>query len=253
MAGKKVASMKITISNLHKSFSVKETLQELFQRLSFSVTFDHVLAVMGGSGSGKTTLLRLLAGLETPESGEITIDEEILQYNPTWLHRYQQRLGFVFQQHNLFPHYTALENIMLPLRLVYREEFSVAQEKATLLMKRLHIFQHARQKPHQLSGGEAQRVAIARALITKPRFLLLDEPTASLDVEMKQEVFELISELKETPIVLVTHEVGFAHRCADQILFLEKGHVLEQEETRKFFAHPHHDRVKQFLSKALAY
>lgn len=247
--------MHITLSNLTKSFSVDGYEKELFKNLSFSVIFDHVLALIGRSGSGKTTLLRILAGLEIPEQGQIIIDEEPLQFERAWLHRYQKKLGFVFQQHNLFPHYSALENVMLPLRLVYREERLVAREKATALLKRLNIFQHAEKKPHQLSGGEAQRVAIARALVTQPRFLLLDEPTASLDVEMKVEVLDLISELKktQTPVVLVTHELGFAYKCADHILFLDEGTLLEQGPAAEFFEHPHHPKVKRFLSKALAY
>lgn len=247
--------MHIAVSHLHKSFPVDGYEKELFKELSFSITFDHVLALMGRSGSGKTTLLRLLAGLETPEQGQIIINEEPLQFERPWLHQYQKKIGFVFQQHNLFPHYTALENVMLPLRLVYREEMLVAQKKAAAFMKRLNIFQHADKKPHQLSGGEAQRVAIARALVTQPRFLLLDEPTASLDVEVKVEVLDLISELKEaqTPVVLVTHELGFAHKCADHILFLDEGTLLEQGPAAEFFEHPTHEKVKRFLSKALTY
>ncbi|MBX9742140.1 MAG: amino acid ABC transporter ATP-binding protein [Chthoniobacterales bacterium] len=247
--------MKVTVSNLDKSFAIDGCQKELFKDLTFSVTFDHVLAVIGYSGSGKTTLLRLLAGLEIPEGGHITIDDELLHFEPTWLRHYQKRLGFVFQQHNLFPHYSALENVMLPLRLVCREEVALAKEKAITLMKRLNIFQHAAKKPHQLSGGAAQRVAIARALVTQPRFLLLDEPTASLDVEMKVEVLDLISELKETqtPVLLVTHEIGFAHKCADHILFFEEGTVLEQGPAAQFFEHPKEERVKKFLSKAFAY
>ncbi|MCX6957712.1 MAG: ATP-binding cassette domain-containing protein [Verrucomicrobiae bacterium] len=248
--------MKITVSHLKKSFTIDHLRIELFKDLSFSVEFDHVLALLGCSGSGKTTLLRMLAGLELPDEGEVIIDEEPLQFHSTeWLQHYQEKLGFVFQQQNLFPHYTALENIVMPLTLVHHEEPATAKEKAAAIMKRLRIFQHASKKPHQLSGGEAQRVAIARALVTEPRFLLLDEPTASLDVEMKVEILDFIAELKtmDTPIVLVTHEIGFARQCAEQVLFMDQGSILEQGETKTFFEQPQQARLKKFLSSVFAY
>jgi polar amino acid transport system ATP-binding protein len=248
--------MKISVSHLKKNFTLEHQQTELFQDLSFSVEFDHVLALIGPSGSGKTTLLRLLAGLERPDEGIITINEERLQFHsPKWLKQYQKKLGFVFQQQNLFPHYTALENVMLPLTLVHHEKSATAQEKAIAIMERLKIFQHAAKKPHQLSGGEAQRVAIARALVTEPQFLLLDEPTASLDPEMKVEILDLIAALKTMarPIIVVTHEMGFARTCAERLLFLEQGVILEQGETTPFFDHPQHPRVKKFLSHVFAY
>jgi len=248
--------MKISVSHLKKNFTADHRSVELFKDLSFSVEFNHVLALIGRSGSGKTSLLRLLAGLERPDEGEIIIDGEPLQFHSTrWLQHYQKNLGFVFQHQNLFPHYTALENVVMPLTLVHREMPVTAEKKAVEMMERLKIFQHAEKKPHQLSGGEAQRVAIARALVTEPRFLLLDEPTASLDVEMKAEILDLIAELKtmKTPILLVTHEIGFARKCADQILFLEQGSILEQGAASSFFDHPQHPRIKKFLSNVFAY
>ncbi len=256
MLRKKMGLMKISVSHLNKSFIAGRHTIELFHDLSFSVEFHHVLAFVGSSGSGKTTLLRLLAGLELPDCGEIMVDGEAIQFNASrWLHEYQKNLGFVFQQQNLFPHYTALENIMLPLTLVHAEKPAIAQEKASAIMQRLKIFQHASKKPHQLSGGQAQRVAIARALVTKPRFLLLDEPTASLDVEMKVEILDLINELKtmETPIVLVTHEMNFARACAEELLFVENGMILEQGNADSFFNRPQHPRVKKFLANVFAY
>ena len=247
--------MKISVSHLKKSFAIDHRPSELFKDLSFSVEFDHVLALIGCSGSGKTTLLRMLAGLESPDEGTIEIDEEPLQFNSRWLQDYQKKLGFVFQQQNLFPHYTALENVVMPLTLVHHEEPAIAKEKAAAVMKRLRIFQHASKKPHQLSGGEAQRVAIARALVTQPRFLFLDEPTSSLDVEMKVEVLDFIAELKtmDTPILLVTHEIGFARQCAEQVLFMNQGSVLEQGAAPSFFENPQHARLKKFLSSVFAY
>lgn len=248
--------MKISVSHLKKSFTIDHRRIEIFNDLSFSIEFDHVLALIGCSGSGKTTLLRMLAGLECPDDGTIVVDEELLQFHsPKWLQHYRKNLGFVFQQQNLFPHYTVLENVMLPLTLVHHEEPMLAKEKAVALMKRLRIFQHASKKPHQLSGGEAQRVAIARALVTKLRFLLLDEPTSSLDVEMKGEILDFIAELKtmDTPILLVTHEIGFARKCAEQVLFMDQGSIVEQGETAAFFEHPQQARLKKFLSSVFAY
>ena len=247
--------MKISVSHLKKSFILDHRRVELFKDLSFSVEFDHVLALIGCSGSGKTTLLRILAGLEEPDHGSIFIDQEPLQFNSKWLQQYRKKLGFVFQQQNLFSHYTALENIVMPLTLVHHEELSIAKEKAAAIMKRLRIFQHASKKPYQLSGGEAQRVAIARALITQPRFLFLDEPTSSLDVEMKVEILDCIAELKtmDTPILLVTHEIGFARQCAEQVLFMDQGSILEQGAASSFFEKPQHIRLKNFLSCVFAY
>jgi polar amino acid transport system ATP-binding protein len=255
MARKKVGTMKIVTSHLNKSFTINHRQIELFSDLSFSIEFNRVLALIGCSGSGKTTLLRMLAGLEIPDSGVIVIDGEPLQCNASWLQHYRKKLGFVFQQQNLFPHYTALENVLLPLTLVQHEKLSTAQEKAFQIMQRLQISQHASKKPHQLSGGEMQRVAIARALVTQPRFLFLDEPTASLDVEMKVEILDLIAELQvlHIPIVLVTHEIGFARRCAEQILFMDQGAILAQGESAVFFDRPEHPRVQKFLSSVLAY
>lgn len=255
MDREKASTMNITVSHLKKSFLLGHQERCLFQELSFSVEFQHVLVLLGGSGSGKTTLLRLMAGLERPEQGKICMDGLPLQYHSSWLRRYQQNVGVVFQQQNLFPHYTALENIILPLTFVHQEKRDAAKEKAIAIMKRLDVFQHADKKPHQLSGGEAQRVAIARALVIEPRFLLMDEPTASLDVEMKVAVLDLIQELKgmKVPVVLVTHEIGFARKVAEQVLFLEQGAILEQGPAELFFHQPQHPRIQKFFAAAFAY
>ena len=247
--------MKIVVTHLQKNFTTNRADAALFKDLSFSVNFDHVLAIVGCSGSGKTTLLRMLAGLEPPDDGEIVINEEALQFDPKWLQHYRKKIGFVFQQHNLFSHYTVLENIVMPLTLVHHEKPAVAKEKAAEMMKRLKIFQHAFKKPHQLSGGEAQRVAIARALVTQPHFLFFDEPTASLDIEIKVEILDLMAALKtmNTPMILVTHEIGFARKCAEQVLFMDQGSILEQGETASFFGNPQHPRLRKFLSNVTTY
>lgn len=241
--------MNITVAHLHKSFLVHQQPKELFTDLSFSMTFNRVLALLGPSGSGKTTLLRILAGLEVPERGSVMIDGEALSFDPRSLHHYRQKLGVVFQQQNLFPHYTALENVMLPLTVVHRKKHAVAKKEAEEILEQLKLSEHQHKKPNQLSGGQGQRVAIARALVTRPQFLLFDEPTSSLDPEMKSDVFDLIAELNifKTPLLLVTHEIDFAKKCADQIMFLAEGKIVEQAEKEIFFSHPKTEQAKRFL------
>jgi polar amino acid transport system ATP-binding protein len=241
--------LNITIAHLHKSFLVHHRLKNLFDDLSFSITFQHVLALLGPSGGGKTTLLRILAGLEIPESGSLTVDGKNVRFDTKSLYHYRQKLGVVFQQQNLFPHLTALENVMLPLTVVQRLEHAVAKKKAEEILDQLQLSAHQHQKPHQLSGGQGQRVAIARALITRPQFLLFDEPTSSLDPEMKSEVLELIAQLRsfQIPLVLVTHEMEFAKKCADQVIYLANGKMIDQGATKHFFSHPKTEELKRFL------
>jgi len=227
----------ITLAHLNKSFLVKKQTKKLFTDLSFSITFEHVLALLGPSGSGKTTLLRILAGLEVPESGSLCVNQREISFDPRSLHTYRQKLGIVFQQQNLFPHLTALENVMLPLRVVQGVKDPVAKKQAEEILEQLHLLAHQHQKPHQLSGGQAQRVAIARALATRPEFLLFDEPTSSLDPAMKSEVFELIATLRTSriPMILITHELDFAKKCADQVIFLADGKIINQGASEQFF------------------
>lgn len=247
--------MNITVSELSKYFVVQGKRKALFENLSFSIDVDSVVALLGPSGSGKTTLLRIIAGLEIPEKGSIFIDDKKLVFEERFLENYRKNLGIVFQQQNLFPHYTVIENVMLPLRLVQGKTLEVSRKEAEEVMERLKLTQHYQKKPHQLSGGESQRVAIARSLVTRPQFLLFDEPTSSLDVEMKVEVLDLIAELKELqiPLLLITHEIGFAKKCADQILFMAQGKIIEQGGVESFFLHPKTEPVKQFLKTVFAY
>ncbi len=241
--------MNITVTHLKKSFVIDKKIKILFSDLSFSVTFDHVLALLGPSGGGKTTLLRILAGLEIPKHGSVMVDGESISFDPQSLYYYRQKIGVVFQQQNLFPHLTALENIMLPMTVVQRMKHSIAKKKAEEMLEQLQLLAHQHQKPHQLSGGQGQRVAIARALITRPQFLLFDEPTSSLDPEMKSEVLELIAQLRtfRIPMVLVTHEIDFARKCADQVLFLAEGKIVDQGSTKHFFTQPKTEELKRFL------
>jgi len=219
------------------------------------VEFPHVLGLLGPSGSGKSTLLRIIAGLEVPDSGSISLDGEIIPAEERTLRDYRRSLGVVFQAYNLFPHMTALQNVMLPLTAVHGLEENPARLRALEIMERLGLADHAGSRPAALSGGQRQRVAIARALAAKPRFLLFDEPTSALDPEMTAEVLQLIAELRETgtPMLLVTHEMGFARKVADQVAFLADGKVLEHSSAAKFFSNPETRQAAQFLEKVLAY
>jgi len=226
--------------------------------LNLEVTFPHVLALLGPSGGGKSTLLRVIAGLERPEAGSVSIDGAPVPLGAmeeAVLRDYRRSLGVVFQAYNLFPHMTALQNVELPLTAVHGVEAPAAKERASEVMERLGLADHAGKMPAQLSGGQRQRVAIARALAAKPRFLLFDEPTSALDPEMTAEVLELIAELRDigTPMLLVTHEMGFARKIADQVAFLAEGRVLEQRTAGEFFANPQSVEARRFLAKVLAY
>jgi polar amino acid transport system ATP-binding protein len=227
----------------------------VLDNLSLDVEFPHVLALLGPSGGGKSTLLRVIAGLERPDSGTVLINGERVPDREPALRDYRRTLGVVFQAFNLFPHMTVLRNVMLPLVEVHGIDRSTAQDRSMEVMERLGIADQAAKLPAQLSGGQRQRVAIARALAAKPRFLLFDEPTSALDPEMTAEVLSLIADLREsnTPMLLVTHEMGFARKIADRVAFLSEGRVLEEGPAAGFFADPSSDEAQRFLAKVLAY
>ena len=250
--------MRLKASSITKSYGSGVERRTVLNDLNLEVTFPHVLALLGPSGGGKSTLLRVIAGLERPESGSVSIDGAPVPLGAmeeAVLRDYRRSLGVVFQAYNLFPHMTALQNVELPLTAVHGVEAPAAKERASEVMERLGLADHAGKMPAQLSGGQRQRVAIARALVAKPRFLLFDEPTSALDPEMTAEVLELIAELRDigTPMLLVTHEMGFARKIADQVAFLAEGRVLEQRTAGEFFANPQSVEARRFLAKVLAY
>jgi polar amino acid transport system ATP-binding protein len=213
------------------------------------------LALIGPSGSGKSTLLRLLAGLDTPDTGAILIDDRPLPTRERALRKHRARLGIVFQAYNLFPHLSALENITLPLERVHRFRKSAAEQIALETLERFQLAAHAHKKPAALSGGQQQRVAVARAVACKPDLLLLDEPTSALDPEMTSEVLDLLLQLRSEgrPMVIVTHSMGFARKAADAVAFLADGQILEHGPAEALFSAPKTQALRDFLDKVLRY
>lgn len=243
--------MKLRITNVSKRFGTHQALDNV----SFEVHNVHSVVLIGPSGGGKTTLLRILAGLETPEAGEVELNGEHVRYDRHSLLRHRRSVGMVFQAFNLFPHLSALENITLPLEKVHGFSASEARDSAMQLLKRFQLDVHAGKKPAALSGGQRQRVAIARAVAIKPKVVLFDEPTSALDPEMTSEVLDMIEQLHEqgTDLILVTHEMGFARVAADRVAFLANGRILEFGETKNVFDAPTTEECKRFLGTVLKY
>ncbi|MDO4519440.1 MAG: amino acid ABC transporter ATP-binding protein [Eubacteriales bacterium] len=254
----------LEVKNIKKQFENTQVLKDI----SFSLEEGTALAIIGSSGSGKTTLLRCLNFLETPDSGTITVKDKLLldgSQNSTMsdavLRKNRLHFGMVFQSFNLFPQYTALENVTLAEKLLAKEspDFK-ANKKAILeeidahgmsLLKKMGLEERASHYPHQLSGGQQQRVAIARALALKPDILCFDEPTSALDPELTGEVLKVIRGLAEqrTTMIIVTHEMAFARDVADQVIFMDDGYIIEQGDPKEVIDNPKEERTRQFLSR----
>lgn len=243
--------MEINISNLNKKYGD----QVVLNNLELDIKGVHSLVIIGPSGGGKSTLLRILAGLEIPEKGDITINNKNLLFKETSLHNYRKTIGVVFQAFNLFPHLSAINNITLPLEKVHKIKRNEANLRARTLLDRFQLGEHCHKYPSQLSGGQQQRVAIARAVALDSQFLLLDEPTSALDPALTSEVLDSILELKKEKkdLILVTHEMGFAKNVADYILFIDRGKVVEAGEADSMFSNPQTPELKEFLGKTLKY
>jgi polar amino acid transport system ATP-binding protein len=218
------------------------------------VTGDiQALVLIGPSGGGKSTLLRILAGLDVPVSGSVAFDGAPLPRDEAALRGYRRTVGTVFQAYNLFPHLTGLQNLLLPLVHVHGLTEHEARERVREPLERFGLTPHAHKRPAELSGGQKQRIAILRALVVRPRRLFLDEPTSALDPEMTAEVLEMIAELKlgGTQFVLVTHEMGFARRVADEIAFIADGRVTAHGTTAAFLDQTTDSRIREFLRRTL--
>lgn len=226
---------------------------QVLKGIDLEVYPQEVVVLMGPSGSGKSTLIRTLNGLESYENGSITIDGVALTQNPRQLEAVRREVGMVFQQFNLFPHLTVLQNITLSPIWVRRLPKPQAEEVAMQLLERVGILEQANKYPGQLSGGQQQRVAIARALAMQPKIMLFDEPTSALDPEMIKEVLDVMRSLAEggMTMVIVTHEVGFAREVADHVLLMDQGKVVERATPAEFFLNPKEERSRQFLAQIL--
>jgi polar amino acid transport system ATP-binding protein len=244
--------MKLELRSISKAFGKRLVLDQI------AAAFDHLhtLAFIGPSGGGKSTLLRIIAGLEFPDSGEVRIDGQAVDFSrEDRLREHRRRLGVVFQAFNLFPHLTALENLLLPLEKVHGIPLAAARERAMEMLERFRLASHAGHRPAELSGGQKQRIAIARALVIKPRLLLFDEPTSALDPEMTAEVLEVIAglRLEGRDIILATHEMGFAREVADEVAFIAEGRILEAGPAKTLFSAPERPEVRDFLGRILRY
>jgi general L-amino acid transport system ATP-binding protein len=213
------------------------------------------IVVCGPSGSGKSTLIRCINRLEAHQQGQLVVDGIVLGDDVVAIDKVRKRVGMVFQQFNLFPHLTVLENLILSPIWVAGLSKREAEEKAMHQLERVRIANQAQKYPLQLSGGQQQRVAIARALCLTPRIMLFDEPTSALDPEMIKEVLDVMIEMADQGITMlcVTHEMGFAKAVADRVIFMDQGQIVEQNSPHAFFHHPKNERSKDFLSKVLGH
>jgi len=221
--------------------------------LSLATGDVQALVLIGPSGGGKTTLLRILAGLDVPAAGNVSFDGVPLPRDEAALRDYRRTVGTVFQAYNLFPHLSALDNLLLPLVHVHGLSPAAARDRVREPLDRFQLAAHAHKRPAELSGGQKQRIAILRALVVHPRRLFLDEPTSALDPEMRGEVLAMIRELKDTGVefVLVTHEMAFARRIADEVAFVGDGRVLAAGPAAEIFDRCQSPRVRDFLSRTL--
>lgn len=239
----------INVKNLHKKFGKLHVLKGI----DTTIEKGEVVVVIGPSGSGKSTFLRCLNLLEQPSDGEIIFEGINITDKRNDINKQRQKMGMVFQNFNLFPHLTVLENITLGPRKLKGEPPEQAEKNAMSLLKRIGLEEKANNYPAQLSGGQKQRIAIVRALAMSPAVMLFDEPTSALDPEMVGEVLEVMKELASEgmTMVVVTHEMGFAREVGTRVLFMDEGKVKEEARPEEIFSNPKHERTREFLSKVL--
>jgi general L-amino acid transport system ATP-binding protein len=241
----------IVFDNVSKWYGQFHVLRDI----QLNVAKGERIVICGPSGSGKSTLIRCVNRLEEHQQGHLIVDGIELTDDVKAIDAVRREVGMVFQQFNLFPHLTVLENLTLAPMWVGKMPKKEAEEKAMVQLKRVRIAEQAGKYPLQLSGGQQQRVAIARALCLTPKIMLFDEPTSALDPEMINEVLEVMVDLAKQGITMlcVTHEMGFARQAADRVIFMDQGQIVEQNTPVEFFNHPKTDRAKDFLSKILSH
>ncbi|AAV95906.1 amino acid ABC transporter ATP-binding protein [Ruegeria pomeroyi] len=239
----------IDIQNISKWYGTFQVLTDC----TTSVTKGEVVVVCGPSGSGKSTLIKCVNGLEPVQQGKITVEDFEVTARGTNLTKLRARIGMVFQHFELYPHMSVRENLCLGQQKVLGRSRDEANAKAEALIDRVGLLPHIDKFPGQLSGGQQQRVAISRSLAMDPIAMLFDEPTSALDPEMINEVLDVMVELAREgmTMMVVTHEMGFARKVADRVIFMDEGHIIEDRQTEAFFGNPESDRAKDFLSKIL--
>jgi ABC-type polar amino acid transport system ATPase subunit len=245
------AASAIVFTSVNKWFGKLHVLRNI----DLAVNAGEVVVVCGPSGSGKSTLIRCVNGLERVQEGDIAVLGDSITKRGVNLPALRTRVGMVFQSFNLFPHMTALENIMLAPKKVRKLSRAEAEKTARALLVRVGLGEKADNYPANLSGGQQQRVAIARALAMQPKIMLFDEPTSALDPEMINEVLEVMTDLAKSgmTMMVVTHEMGFARRVAHRVIFMDEGMIIEADTPQTFFASAKSDRARQFLSKILSH
>ncbi|WP_339185202.1 amino acid ABC transporter ATP-binding protein [Oceanobacillus sp. FSL W7-1293] len=239
----------ITVQDLHKRFGDNEVLKGIH----CEVEEKEVVCVIGPSGSGKSTFLRCLNLLEDITSGDVIVDGYNIRDRATDINMIRTEVGMVFQQFNLFPHKTVIQNVMLAPQKVRKLSSKEARQRGEALLEKVGLAEKADQYPSQLSGGQQQRVAIARALAMEPKMMLFDEPTSALDPELVGEVLEVMKQLAKEgmTMVVVTHEMGFAREVADRVFFMDEGIIMEENTPDIIFNHPESERTRDFLNKVL--
>ena len=239
----------ISLEGVNKFYGSYQALRDI----NLSVARGERIVVCGPSGSGKSTMIRCINGLERHDGGRIIVDGQEVTTDEKRIEAIRREIGMVFQNFNLFPHMTVLENLTLAPRLVRRKDKAAAREVAMHYLTRVRIPEQADKYPSQLSGGQQQRVAIARALCMNPEAILFDEPTSALDPEMIAEVLDVMTDLAREgmTMICVTHEMGFARSVADRIVFMDKGEIVELAKPEAFFAAPKSDRARTFLGQIL--
>jgi len=241
--------MRLIVKDLTQTFDTTRVLD----KLSIETGMVNSLVLVGPSGGGKSTLLRILAGLDIPTSGTVEFDETVLQRDEASLRLYRRTVGTVFQSYNLFPHLSARENLILPLVSVHGLSRDEAIARVEEPLRRFQLHEHADKRPAELSGGQNQRIAILRAMVVRPKRLFLDEPTSALDPESISEVLDVMVDLAGGGMTMmcVTHEMGFARKVADRVVFMDAGEIVEVNDPEGFFANPREERSAKFLKQII--